>query len=353
MTDKRNELAKRHESRIAAWGDRDEVREIARRVQLMAPGARKLNENEALALAQGAVAHGLDPFNGEIWYIPGSGLMAGIKGLRKAARQQVEGNYWCEFEEIVNQDERTRWDIPLGSLAYRCVLRDTETIMAWSGSFKNMNEQNVPIEVILEVLGAKPYTVGIGYADKTEKSRMTTVQLAMKRAEADATKRRFDLPFAFGGKTDEVIDVPWTETEVDSHPDVVPPAAVEEGDEEPPDEGEDPQAALYQEERKEPSVKRLENQWETKVLDVLLALSLVKAKQHATATLNHSIFRTTVPYGELSSVDAVAWVLCRDEMKKSDPNGDTVSWSLAADSAYPSFKSQAADMIADLEDIPF
>lgn len=204
------------DTRIAPWGNRNEIREIARRVQLMAPGGRKLNENEALALAQGAVAHGLDPFNGEIWYIPGSGLMAGVKGLRKAARNQIEGNFWPEFEQIMDPDERHALLIPDGALAFRCILRDTETISAYSRSWKDMVANGVPVEVIPTIIGKRPYTEGIGYLKPGEKTRMDPAQCAMKRAEADALKRRFDLPFAIPSEPNgEVVEAEWTESTIE------------------------------------------------------------------------------------------------------------------------------------------
>ena len=184
------------ETRIAAWGDREELREIARRVQLMAPGGKKLQENEALALAQGAVAHGLDPFNGEIWFIPGSGLMCGIKGLRKAARGQIKGNFWTEFEQITNPDLRAALMIPDGALAFRCIVRDSETIRAYSEAWKELSANGVPAQMIPEIIGQRPYTEGVGYLRADERTKMDPTQCAMKRAEADALKRRFDLPFA-------------------------------------------------------------------------------------------------------------------------------------------------------------
>ena len=207
----KKDLIVRQDNRIAPWGGRKEVREIAERVRVMAPGAKKLQQNEALALAQGAVSHGLDPFNGEIWYIPGSGLMAGIKGLRKAARNQIEGNFWTEFEEITDPDLRRLFDIPKDALAFRCILRDSETIRAFSDAWRGMKENGVPEEVIPSVLGRKPYTVGIGFIKDGEKTKMDRVQCAMKRAEADALKRRFDLPFAVPTEPNgEVIDGNWT-----------------------------------------------------------------------------------------------------------------------------------------------
>lgn len=216
------------ETRIAPWGDRKDIREIAERIKIMAPGARKLSQNEALALAQGAVAHGLDPFNGEIWYIPGSGLMAGIKGLRKAARNQIDGNFWTEFDEITDPDERKRLYIPTGALAYKCFLRDSNTIRAYSEAWKQLQEDSVPIEVIPDIIGSRPYTLGIGYFKKEEKSRMSPVQVAMKRAEADAIKRRFDLPFATPSEPMDVLVVEGEWTDVTEEEEEKQEASLEE-----------------------------------------------------------------------------------------------------------------------------
>jgi hypothetical protein len=206
-------IAQEKDSRIAPWGAREDLREIARRVQLMAPGGKKLAEGEALALAQGAIAHGLDPFNGEIWYIPGAGLMAGIKGLRKAARKQIEGNFWTEFEEITDPDQRDLLMIPERALAYRCLIRDSETLRAYSGAWKELREQGIPDNMIPELLGRKPYCMGIGYVKAGEPTKMDPVQVAMKRAEADALKRRFDLPFAVASEPNDgaIINGDWHE----------------------------------------------------------------------------------------------------------------------------------------------
>ena len=223
MDDRPLAIEKSKTDRIAPWGDRNEIREIARRVQLMAPGAKKLKENEALALAQGAISHGLDPFNGEIWYIPGSGLMAGIKGLRKAARQQIAGNFWAEFEEIGDPDERKTMMIPEGALAYRCILRDSETIRAYADGWKQMKADGVPAEIIPDILGKRPYTVGIGYFKGGETTKMDPAQVAMKRAEADALKRRFDLPFAIAGEGNgEAIEAEWAEVAADEDAEQAP-----------------------------------------------------------------------------------------------------------------------------------
>ena len=205
-------------SALSAWADRGDVRELAERLQMMMPGAQALSEVQALTLAQAAVAHGMDPFNGELWYIPGSGLMAGIKGHRRAAHEQMAreggGNYWPEFERL-DVDECTRLGIPDDALAYRCKIRDTRTINHYTDQIKDLMAAGLPWEAVETIVGFRPYTEGVGYALKTERSKMTLVQRAMKRAEADALKRRFDLPFgaAVGvkGDTDIIVNGEFTE----------------------------------------------------------------------------------------------------------------------------------------------
>ena len=190
-------------SAVAPWANREDVRELSERLQSMMPGGNKLTQVEALTLAQAAVAHGLDPFNGELWYLKDRsgrplGLMAGIKGHRRAAHLQMKqdggGNYWPEFEELTI-DEKTPLGIPPNALAFRCKIRDTQTLNEYVSQIERLSGAGLPWEIVSDIVGARPYTEGIGYAMPDEPSRMTRVQLAMKRAEADALKRRFDLPF--------------------------------------------------------------------------------------------------------------------------------------------------------------
>ena len=100
---------------LQIYGNREDVREIETRLEVLIVGGRALNPNERRALAQVAVAHGLDPFNGEAWIIPGSGPMIGIKGLRKLARRQLRrehgeaSNFYINFFEIADPDQRKRY----------------------------------------------------------------------------------------------------------------------------------------------------------------------------------------------------------------------------------------------------
>jgi len=203
MNEQMTLTATRKQSAVAPWADRDDVRELASRLQSMMPGGNKLTQAEALTLAQAAVAHGLDPLNGELWYLKDRagrpmGLMAGIKGHRRAAHLQMKqeggGNYWPEFEELTI-DEKPPLGIPTNALAFRCKIRDTQTLNEYVSQIERLSGAGLPWEIVSDIVGARPYTEGIGYAMPDEPSRMTRVQLAMKRAEADALKRRFDLPF--------------------------------------------------------------------------------------------------------------------------------------------------------------
>lgn len=180
---------------LSVWGDRSEVRELDTRLREMMPGADKLTTSQRLALAQASLVHGLDPFNGEIWMIPGRGLMIGVKGLRKKAHEQVKGNYWAEFVEITDADYRKRQRIPENALAYECRLFDSENLRTYSETCERLLKAGIPWEAVSQMVGSKPYTVGIGVLAAGEQTKMQPSQCAMKRAEADAIKRRFDVPF--------------------------------------------------------------------------------------------------------------------------------------------------------------
>jgi hypothetical protein len=185
----------RKDNALAVWGSRDDVREVAQRLKMMMVGARKLSDNECLALGQAAIAHGLDPFNGEIWLIPGSGLMIGVKGLRKKAREQVQGNFWINFREVTDPDERKRRGFVVGAIVYDAHLFDSETLRAYVEAIQQLQKVAAPWDWITATIGEKPYTVGTGIFTPGEKTRMEPDQCARKRAEADALKRRFDVPF--------------------------------------------------------------------------------------------------------------------------------------------------------------
>jgi len=191
---------------LAILPDKQQLLDVNKRILTMLPGGAKLQDNERYALAQIAVAHGLDPFNGEVWYIPNRGPMIGIKGLRKKAREQVQGNFWIDFREITDADERKRYGIEAGALAFEARLFDSENVRTYCDMIGAMTKSGIPWSDVKVMIGEKPYTSGIGVLRPTEQTKMERVQCAMKRAEADALKRRFDVPFGMGVEADNEPD---------------------------------------------------------------------------------------------------------------------------------------------------
>lgn len=187
---------------LALLPDREQLKQVDERLKVMLPGAQKLTAGERYALAQIAVMHGLDPLNGEVWLIPNRGPMIGIKGLRKKAREQVDGNFWIDFREIIDVEERKRYGIEPGALAFEARLFDSENIMTYCSMVERMTKAGIPWESVKTMLGDRPYTSGIGVLRQNEQTKMERVQCAMKRAEADALKRRFDVPFGLQVEAD-------------------------------------------------------------------------------------------------------------------------------------------------------
>ena len=170
---------------LMLYADREDIKELEVRIEKFLPGTRELPEAGRLALAQVAISMGLNPFLGEIWAIPqkrngkviGWDLMTGIKGLRRAARNQ--GHYTISFRNLTSED-RNEWGIKDSDIAticrlYRVSAADREIFLAtkqW------------------------PWIEGVGIWRQGEKTKMQPIAAARKRAEADALKQAFDLPLS-------------------------------------------------------------------------------------------------------------------------------------------------------------
>jgi len=241
MTD---ELAIKNGKGLALYGERESVKEIAERLLRMMPGTTRFTANEALTIAQIAVAHGLDPFNGEVWGIKSEdgkwyGTMVGIKGLRKAAKRQAEsegGVYWTEPPTRV---EPKKYDAPENAVVYEIHLRDTVTMQAYGKSLNILTSAGVPYAEAVRMVGNAPVWKGVGIAKADERSKLPIHARAKKRAEADALRQRYDVQF---------IGVEYTEASEEMPADADVP--VVEGDYSPVPEV-DPQPELTPEERKE------------------------------------------------------------------------------------------------------
>lgn len=179
---------------LTVYATKEDVKNLDERARETLPGGKKLTLLEAVGLAQIALAHGLDPWNGEVWYIPGSGVMVGIKGLRKSARAEAAKNdstYWIEFRRV----DPNKYNEPETSIVWECDLRDTHSIMAYSRSVHSLVEADIPWVDIKSMLGQAPVVIGVGIAKPEEKSKMAIHARARKRAEADAIKQRYGVEF--------------------------------------------------------------------------------------------------------------------------------------------------------------
>jgi hypothetical protein len=191
-----------------------DVSEYETRLRAGLKDADKLSKPELSALATLAMAHGLDPYNGECWGIPGKGVMAGIKGLRKAADSQLPPgshrhpalrilqsqeykDYGLDEKDVPNAYDKDakKWVPNPVKLAAICELTRSDATQVYVDQLCQLTKSNVNYEVALSVIGPRPVWIGIGVVRKCDKSKMELGQLAFKRAESDALKKAFNLPF--------------------------------------------------------------------------------------------------------------------------------------------------------------
>lgn len=178
---------------------------------------------EYRALAHLSLAHNLDPFNGEAWIIPGHGTMVGIKGLRKAADNDLPSGCFYhpavrlvqpgEFAAYALNEEKPpktkvngQWvDNPI-KLAAICELTRSDATQQWVEQLTKLTEVMGDYAEALHTLGPKPVWIGVGIVRQHDRSKMELTQLAFKRAESDATKRAFNLQFAVDIERQETIN---------------------------------------------------------------------------------------------------------------------------------------------------
>ena len=199
MSEDEKALAKR-KTELAGYGGRDALAELGQRLRDFMPGAQQFTEFEAFAVAQIALAHDLDAFNGEVWGIKSSagkwyGVMVGIKGLRKSARRQAReagGSYWGELIRV-DAGEYGEQD---SAAVYEYHLRTSETMNAWRDLVHSLVTDGFKASEAREMVGPSPVTIGLGIGIAGEASKMSLHGRARKRAEADALKMAFDVHFA-------------------------------------------------------------------------------------------------------------------------------------------------------------
>lgn len=190
---------------------------LARQIKLMIQNGKQLQDHEAMALAQYAVATDLNPFAGECYYIPQVGPTPGIAGWRKKGQEQLEYeaekaketgcHFWVEDVDLTEDEKKYVRD---GDVACSVVLHDSVSNHRWRMAYLEMAKEltNIGDKNALEnaknFVGKEPVWTGFGivafeekfsYDNKPEK--MTRKERALKRAEKIAIRKRFpriDLP---------------------------------------------------------------------------------------------------------------------------------------------------------------
>lgn len=212
---------------IQQYGDSNEVYSLAKRIKVMVPGGSKLSDSEAQALAQVSLVTQCNPFIGEIWYIPGRGPMIGIKGARRHGNETVkraggESAYFtAELKPCAGDVAGYKGDIKDLAAAYECIVEDSVSTKLYQAMFiETLNALRAsgspdPVGEAREICGKRPQWKGYGYSTVSENSKMNKQALAMKRAEADGLKHRFDIPFGAdvaNGDTAMEVEGSWTES---------------------------------------------------------------------------------------------------------------------------------------------
>jgi hypothetical protein len=205
-------MTDQNQNQLAVFGTREAIREMAERITKMMPGTVRLTATEALTVAQIAVAHGLDPFNGEVWGLKGEndkwyGVMIGIKGLRKSARAAAaaEGaSYWTEVKRV----EPKAYGAVETAIVYECKVRDSASMTAYGKSLLTLTQAGIPYKDAIEMIGPAPVWTGVGIATAEERSKLAIHARAMKRAEAAAIRQRYDVSFVGAAYVEGQEDAP-------------------------------------------------------------------------------------------------------------------------------------------------
>ena len=161
---------------LQLYPHQQEVDTLAHRIRDLLPGADTFNDEVLVAFAQISLAHGLDPWIGEIWIIPtkrGPRIRAGIEGHRKAAHRQSPYQIRQRPMTGEERDQHQLRDDQIGAI--------TEIYRADS------------------VIHDQVYRPTLGYGIYSKGERIphtkTGMWLAFKRSEQDALRKAFDLPF--------------------------------------------------------------------------------------------------------------------------------------------------------------
>lgn len=186
-------------------GKLSDVLAMAERLMYFPPHNQRLSKTQALIMSQVSVAHGLDPWLGDIRWLDEAErgpddqeYMIGISGKRRNAERTLgkSNKYWLDKTKISPADIGE----PASSTVYRVVLTDSETESHWYGGLIRLGQAGITGDAALAILGQKPSFIGYGVwrieeSEATRKVRMSPDQLAMLRGEASVLDARFPMQF--------------------------------------------------------------------------------------------------------------------------------------------------------------
>jgi hypothetical protein len=199
---------KKDESRIMIT-----ARDLARRLKFMIVNGNKLSDQEVFALAQFSAANGLNPFANEAYYMPGVGPIAGIVGYRKIANDCIfqealkwalkePQSYWIDARAATHDE--ACFDEAKGDIAIHATLRTSIDNRVWRRAYLDMARElrelgsSDALEEAKKFVGPEPVWTGVGvvhgsesFAKDGKPEKFDRVERATKRAEKQATKKRF------------------------------------------------------------------------------------------------------------------------------------------------------------------
>lgn len=375
--DQANPLARYQSSRA--------VRIVADRI--MALDSQGLQKHEGILVAQACLVHRLNPFPPrpeihywvDTWHDRQTGLekrRLNIMEHREATIRKAEENARREgtyleaprFFHITEDVTKESLGFDVNEKVCRCEVSDHRQVTEYYKQRLQFKDEGLDSKEIDKRIGKIPDHY-VGWASLTtkevadcKKAKFPAVNKVQKRAYIEALKQKWaplvNIDEIIEGAPDDddayVIDAEWITAEISDDAPTF--------DDDPSEEG-----ALFQEEESKtaaakPSespkkgtesppatVERLENQWEEETLKKAAELEIVGAAKHASRILNYSVFRTTIPYGELTTVQGIAYILCWEDVKKKEPDLDSETRARKVDALWPGWESQAIDLIASLE----
>jgi RecT family protein len=203
---------------IAYLGKRQEIREVQKRILHMIPGAADAPLSVQLAAAQLVVAHGLNPFNGELYIMPTGRRKVtvnghdtwedvyvpyiGVKGLRRIARRQ--SMYLTDFREMDTEEvnHHRRGDYDPDDVGVTCTLARLD-LASLCQSIKMDFSPSVGYGFWRKKARKRTRNNQVTwYADNIPET-WTPLMVAEKRAEVNAIKQVYDMDFHEGIKIED------------------------------------------------------------------------------------------------------------------------------------------------------